>query len=49
MCIDIGTWITSRVAASDKVASMLNRDHVEHEADEKIAELTAVTERFLRV
>lgn len=31
------------MAASDKVVSMLNRDHVEHEADEKIAEITAAT------
>ncbi|QIN84490.1 metal-sensing transcriptional repressor [Rubrobacter tropicus] len=58
-CIDIVTQITSLVAASDKVASMLIKDHVEHcvrgamrdedKADEKIAELTAAVERFLRV
>ncbi len=58
-CIDIVTQITSLVAASEKVASMLIKDHVEHcvrgalrdehEADEKIAELTAAIERFLWV
>ncbi len=58
-CIDIVTQITSLVAASEKVGSMLIKDHVEHcvrgalhderESDEKIEELTAAIERFLRV
>jgi CsoR family transcriptional regulator, copper-sensing transcriptional repressor len=58
-CIDIVTQITSLVAASEKVASILIQDHVDYcirgaiedqeEADEKIAELTAAIERFLRV
>jgi DNA-binding FrmR family transcriptional regulator len=58
-CIDIVTQITSLVAASEKVASILIQDHVDYcvreaiedreGADEKIAELTAAIERFLRV
>jgi CsoR family transcriptional regulator, copper-sensing transcriptional repressor len=58
-CIDIVTQITSLVAASEKVASILIQDHVDYcvreaiedreEADVKIAELTAAIERFLRV
>jgi DNA-binding FrmR family transcriptional regulator len=58
-CIDILTQITSVVAATEKVASILIKDHVDHcvresikneeDADEKIEELTAAIERFLRV
>ena len=58
-CIDILTQITSLVAASEKVASMLMQDHLDHcvqeamegegEADEKIAEFKADLERFLRI
>jgi DNA-binding FrmR family transcriptional regulator len=58
-CIDILTQITSVIAATEKVASILIKDHVDHcvreaiengdEADEKIEELTAAIERFLRV
>ncbi len=58
-CIDILTQITSVLAATEKVASILIKDHVDHcvleaienkdEADEKIAELTAAIERFLRI
>ena len=58
-CIDILTQITSLIAASEKVASILIKDHAEHcllevvesrdQADEKIAELTAAIERFLRI
>ncbi len=58
-CIDILTQITSLVAASEKVASILMQDHLDHcvqeaiegggEADEKIAEFKAALERFLRI
>jgi len=59
-CVDILTQIGSIVSASEKVATILLKDHVEHcvresiekgglEADEKIQELTAAVERFLRV
>ena len=55
-------WWTKRPTAwtsSEKVATILLKDHVEHcvresiekgeNADEKIEELTAAVERFLRV
>jgi DNA-binding FrmR family transcriptional regulator len=58
-CVDILTQIGSVVSASEKVATILLKDHVEHcvresiekgeGADEKIEELTAAVERFLRV
>jgi CsoR family transcriptional regulator, copper-sensing transcriptional repressor len=58
-CVDILTQLSSIVAASEQVALLLLRDHMEHcvresitqctDADEKIAELTAAVERFLRV
>ena len=58
-CVDILTQIGSVVSASEKVGALLLKDHVEHcvresiekgeGADEKIEELTAAVERFLRV
>ena len=58
-CIDILTQITSLIAASEKVASILMQDHLDYyvreamedrgEADEKIAEFKAALERFLRI
>jgi CsoR family transcriptional regulator, copper-sensing transcriptional repressor len=58
-CIDILTQIASAVSALEKVGTIVLRDHVEHcvresiqngeGADEKIEELTAAVERFLRV
>ncbi len=58
-CIDILTQISSSVSALEKVGTIVLRDHVEHcvrhsiengeQADEKIQELTAAVERFLRV
>jgi CsoR family transcriptional regulator, copper-sensing transcriptional repressor len=59
-CVDILTQIASVVSALEKVGTILLKDHVEHcvresierggaEADEKIEELTAAVERFLRV
>jgi CsoR family transcriptional regulator, copper-sensing transcriptional repressor len=58
-CIEILTQISSIVSASEKVALILLEDHVEHcvreaiedgeKADEKVGELAAAVERFLRV
>jgi CsoR family transcriptional regulator, copper-sensing transcriptional repressor len=58
-CVEILTQIASIVSASEKVALILLEDHVEHcvreaiedgeTVDEKVAELTAAVERFLRV
>jgi DNA-binding FrmR family transcriptional regulator len=58
-CVDILTQIASVVSALEKVGTLVLRDHVEHcvresiekgeDADEKIDELTAAVERFLRV
>ena len=59
-CVDVLTQIASVVSALEKVGTILLKDHVEHcvresiekgslEADEKIDELTAAVERFLRV
>ncbi len=58
-CVDVLTQLSSIVSASEKVALMLLKDHVEHcvresiekgeGADEKIEELTTAVERFLKV
>lgn len=58
-CIDILTQISSSVSALEKTGTIVLHDHVEHcvrrsienrdEADEKIQELTAAVERFLRI
>ena len=58
-CVDILTQISSIISASEKVATILLKDHVEHcvresiekgeGADQKIDELTTAVERFLRV
>jgi CsoR family transcriptional regulator, copper-sensing transcriptional repressor len=58
-CVDVLTQIASVVSALEKVGTLLLKDHVEHcvresiekdeDADEKIEELTAAVERFLRV
>lgn len=58
-CVDLLTQISSSVSALEKVGTILLKDHVEHcvrrsiedgdRADEKIEELTAAVERFLRV
>ena len=59
-CVDVLTQIGSVVSALEKVGTILLKDHVEHcvresiekggaEAEEKIEELTAAVERFLRV
>jgi DNA-binding FrmR family transcriptional regulator len=58
-CIDVLTQIASVVSALEKVGTILLKDHVEHcvresiekgeDADQKIEELTAAVERFLKV
>ena len=58
-CIDILTQISSSVSALEKVGTIVLQDHVEHcvrhsienreDSDQKIAELTAAIERFLKV
>ena len=58
-CVDVLTQIASAVSALEKVGTLLLKDHVEHcvresiekneDADQKIEELTAAVERFLRV
>ena len=58
-CVDVLTQIASVVSALEKVGTILLKDHVEHcvresiergeGAEEKIEELTAAVERFLRV
>ena len=58
-CVDVLTQIAGAVAALEKVGTILLKDHAEHcvreavdngeKADEKIEELTAAVERFLRV
>ena len=58
-CVDVLTQISSIVSALEKAGAILLKHHVEHcvresiekgeDADEKIEELTAAVERFLRV
>ena len=55
-CVDVLTQIASVVSALEKVGTILLKDHcvresIENgeEAEEKIEELTAAVERFLRV
>jgi len=58
-CIDILTQITSLLAASEKVATILINDHLDHtvrealekgeDPTEKTEEVKAAIERFLRV
>ncbi len=58
-CIDILTQIHSIIAASEGVARIVLKDHADHcvreaienreEADEKLEELMAAVERFLKL
>ncbi len=60
-CVDVLTQVASVVSALEKAGMVVLRDHVEHcvresieagdgeKADEKVDELTAAVERFLRV
>ena len=58
-CIDILTQISSIIAASERVAALVLRDHVDHcvkesienrdKTEEKIEELMAAVERFAKM
>ncbi len=58
-CVDILTQISSYIAASEKVASLVLKDHMEHcvkealedstKADEKVRELQEAVERFIKL
>jgi DNA-binding FrmR family transcriptional regulator len=58
-CVDILTQISSYIRASEKVASLVLRDHMDHcvrealadgeNADEKVSELQEAVERFLKL
>jgi len=60
-CIDVLTQVASVVSALEKAGMLVLKDHVEHcvresaesgdreKTDEKVEELTAAVERFLRV
>lgn len=58
-CIDILTQISSLVSATEKVAAMVLRDHVDHcvkesienqdQTEKKIEELMAAVERFAKM
>ncbi len=58
-CVDILTQISSYIHASEKVASLVLRDHMDHcvrealadgkNADEKVRELQEAVERFLKL
>ncbi|MGI8651102.1 MAG: metal-sensitive transcriptional regulator [Rubrobacter sp.] len=58
-CVDIITQISSYMAASEKVASLVLKDHMDHcvkaalqdgeNADEKMEELKEAIDRFLKL
>ncbi len=58
-CVDIITQISSYMAASEKVASLVLKDHMDHcvkaalkdgdKADEKMEELKEAIDRFLKL
>ena len=58
-CVDILTQISSYIAASERVASLVLKDHMDHcvraaledgtKAEEKIAELQEAVERFIKL
>lgn len=58
-CVDILTQISSYIAASEKVASMVLKDHMDHcvrealedstKADEKVQELHEAVARFIKL
>ena len=58
-CVDILTQVHSLIAASERVAALLLEDHMDHcvkealqngeRADEKMGELKAAVEQFLRM
>ena len=58
-CVDILTQISSYIAASEKVATLVLRDHMDHcvraalddgtKAEEKVRELQEAVERFIKL
>ncbi len=59
-CVDILTQISSYIAASEKVATMVLKDHMDHcvraaledggaNAEEKVRELQEAVERFIKL
>ena len=58
-CVDILTQISSYIAASEKVASLVLKDHMDHcvraaledgtKAEEKVQELQEAVERFIKL
>jgi DNA-binding FrmR family transcriptional regulator len=58
-CVDILTQISSYIAASERVASMVLKDHMDHcvrealedgsKAEEKIQELSEAVDRFIKL
>jgi DNA-binding FrmR family transcriptional regulator len=58
-CVDILTQISSYISASEKVASMVLKDHVDHcvrsavedatKADETVEELSGAMDRFIKL
>ncbi len=58
-CVDILIQISSYIAASEKVASMVLKDHMDHcvrealedgsKAEEKIQELSEAVDRFIKL
>ncbi len=58
-CVDILTQISSYISASEKVASLVLKDHMDHcvrealedgtKAEEKVAELQEAVERFIKL
>jgi DNA-binding FrmR family transcriptional regulator len=58
-CVDVLTQISSYIAASEKVASLVLKDHMDHcvrealedgtRANEKLQELHEAVERFVRL
>jgi CsoR family transcriptional regulator, copper-sensing transcriptional repressor len=58
-CVDILTQISSYIAASERVASMVLKDHMNHcvrealedgsKAEEKVQELSEAVDRFIKL
>ncbi len=58
-CVDILTQMSSYIAASEKVASLVLKDHMEHcvrealedstKADERVRELQEAVKRFIKL
>jgi DNA-binding FrmR family transcriptional regulator len=58
-CVDILTQVSSYIAASERVAALVLKDHMDHcvraaledgtKAEEKVAELQEAVERFIKL